>query len=305
MQLARAAAAPCRSASSLTALISTRSASLGLRARRAPLGAAAPRRLPAPPPGRLPRVLASATTRRVAGVEQGPPSDSGAGSQAALLQRAQAGGWPQPPQQQQQQQRGSSGMTGSAAAPPGGGVPSLDHPSIVPLQLDGDAVRDACGRVLLERASARLSLNPRESRHGALVFGASSEQGPAASWDVVLGQLKFTRFLACARNKLWWMTPEWGSSGGALPPETQFLLLELEAGAGGEQAYGLVLPLIDGDFRATLRPNRWAGRGLRAARGGLRRWFVCVCCRCCVLCRRAAAGGACRARRPAARSRPP
>ena len=65
-------------------------------------------------------------------------------------------------------------------------------------------------------------------------------------------QLKFRRFLACARNKLWWMTPEWGTALGDLPPETQFLLLELEEPG----AYGLVLPLIDGDFRATLRPNK-------------------------------------------------
>lgn len=65
-------------------------------------------------------------------------------------------------------------------------------------------------------------------------------------------QLKFRRFLACARNKLWWMTPEWGSALGDMPPETQFLLLELEEPG----AYGLVLPLIDGDFRATLRPNK-------------------------------------------------
>ncbi len=63
-------------------------------------------------------------------------------------------------------------------------------------------------------------------------------------------QLKFTRFLACARNKLWWMTPEWGSDAGQLPPETQFLLLELEEGG----PYAVVLPLIDGDFRGTLRP---------------------------------------------------
>lgn len=76
-------------------------------------------------------------------------------------------------------------------------------------------------------------------------------------------QLRFKRFLACARNKLWWMTPEWGSRGDQLPPETQFLLLELEE-AG---LYGLVLPLIDGDFRGTLRPNRW-GRGVRG--GGVR-----------------------------------
>jgi hypothetical protein len=75
-------------------------------------------------------------------------------------------------------------------------------------------------------------------------------------------QIKFKRYLACARNKLWWMTPEWGSSLHSLPPETQFLLLQLEdeagsSSSGGEQRYALLLPLIDGDFRGTLRPNRW------------------------------------------------
>ena len=64
--------------------------------------------------------------------------------------------------------------------------------------------------------------------------------------------------LVCARNKLWWMTPEWGGGGGgggdarSLPVETQYLLLELAEGEG----YALLLPLIDGDFRATLRPAR-------------------------------------------------
>lgn len=68
----------------------------------------------------------------------------------------------------------------------------------------------------------------------------------------VVLQLRFRRYLACARNKLWWMTPEWGTSLNVLPQETQFLLLELEDAV----SYAVVLPLIDGDFRGTLRPNR-------------------------------------------------
>ncbi len=46
------------------------------------------------------------------------------------------------------------------------------------------------------------------------------------------------------------MTPEWGTSLDAMPPETQFLLGELAAGG----PYVLLLPLIDDTFRATLRP---------------------------------------------------
>ena len=66
-------------------------------------------------------------------------------------------------------------------------------------------------------------------------------------------QLACSRFLACSRVKLWWMIPCHGSRGGEVPPETQFLLLEL--GTGGP--YAVLLPLIHkGSFRATLRPGR-------------------------------------------------
>lgn len=64
--------------------------------------------------------------------------------------------------------------------------------------------------------------------------------------------LNCKRMLACARKKLWWMTPEWPTSTTRLPPETQFLLVELAEGG----PYAILLPLIDGAFRATLRPPK-------------------------------------------------
>jgi raffinose synthase len=83
------------------------------------------------------------------------------------------------------------------------------------------------------------------------------------------------RMLVCARCKLWWMTPEWRTSTLQLPPETQFLLAELKPTTStseeldhdvishnskrkqpAEGHYALLLPLIDGDFRCTLRPGR-------------------------------------------------
>lgn len=49
------------------------------------------------------------------------------------------------------------------------------------------------------------------------------------------------------------MSPEWGTSAQDLPPETQFMLLELAP----KGPYAVLLPLIDsGKFRATLRPPR-------------------------------------------------
>jgi hypothetical protein len=97
---------------------------------------------------------------------------------------------------------------------------------------------------------------------------------------LVLLQLAFKRYMACARNKLWWMTPEWGTTGSSLPPETQFLLLELEEPG----MYAAVLPLIDGDFRGTLRPHRYAGNGwctyswVLDSRTGVQK--LCACTRC-------------------------
>lgn len=74
-----------------------------------------------------------------------------------------------------------------------------------------------------------------------------------ADGSIFLSQVKFTRFLAAARKKLWWMTPEWGTQSDDLPPETQFLLLELEESG----PYAILLPLIDSNtFRGTLRPPR-------------------------------------------------
>jgi len=49
------------------------------------------------------------------------------------------------------------------------------------------------------------------------------------------------------------MTPEWGKTAADLPPETQFLLVEVEEGG----PYAVLLPLIDSNtFRGTLRPPR-------------------------------------------------
>ncbi|GIM11600.1 hypothetical protein Vretimale_15098 [Volvox reticuliferus] len=104
--------------------------------------------------------------------------------------------------------------------------------------------------VVLDMLHKNAAANLDESQGGGVVLGLTSPVGPTASLDVVIGQLNFKRLLACARNKLWWMTPEWRTSTWALPPETQFLLAEMAA-AG---PYALLLPLIDGDFRCSLRP---------------------------------------------------
>lgn len=76
----------------------------------------------------------------------------------------------------------------SAAAAAAGG-PSLEHPSTIPLTVEGDVVRDAEGRVLLEQLHPNLQLNSSLSRFGALVFGARSANGAAHAWDLTVGRV--------------------------------------------------------------------------------------------------------------------
>lgn len=105
------------------------------------------------------------------------------------------------------------------------------------------------GSLVIEGVASSAFVDTPHSKNGALVLGFNSEQGPVSICDINVGKLKFKRFLACARNKLWWMTPEWRTSTQNMPPETQYILLELE----DDGPYAVLLPLIDDSFRATIR----------------------------------------------------
>ena len=68
---------------------------------------------------------------------------------------------------------------------------------------------------------------------------------------------KTNSFLCCSRNKIYWMTPEWGSRSSDLPPETQFVLAQLRSqlNSNSPPTFVCLVPLIErGAFRATLRP---------------------------------------------------
>jgi len=90
---------------------------------------------------------------------------------------------------------------------------------------------------------------------GGLFLGAHLQRDAAPYHRLRLAQtLRCKRFLACARVKLWWMQPSWGGRGEEVPPETQFLLLEL----GQDGPYAVILPLIcdatsGATFRCTVR----------------------------------------------------
>ncbi|RZC20569.1 putative galactinol--sucrose galactosyltransferase 2 isoform K [Glycine soja] len=67
------------------------------------------------------------------------------------------------------------------------------------------------------------------------------------------------RFMCCFRFKLWWMTQRMGTCGRDVPLETQFMLIESkESETDGENSpiiYTVLLPLLEGQFRAVLQGN--------------------------------------------------
>ena len=76
------------------------------------------------------------------------------------------------------------------------------------------------------------------------------------------------RFMCLFRHKIWWMIPRFGSSASDIRMETQMLLLEvreesavqdddstLVQSTDNNTSYVLFLPVLEGQFRATLQGN--------------------------------------------------
>lgn len=122
------------------------------------------------------------------------------------------------------------------------------------------------GRELLVRAPPNVNLRPAGAgvADGGAASGAAflGARAPAASSRHVfsVGNLASGwRWLSLFRFKIWWMIPATGVGAAAVPAETQMLLLEYRSEAGPAAAtergslYALVLPVLDGGFRASLQ----------------------------------------------------
>uniref|UniRef100_A0A0E0PAM0 galactinol--sucrose galactosyltransferase n=1 Tax=Oryza rufipogon TaxID=4529 RepID=A0A0E0PAM0_ORYRU len=64
--------------------------------------------------------------------------------------------------------------------------------------------------------------------------------------------LRRPAWLSLFRFKIWWMIPTVGEDAAGVPAETQMLLLESRSEAGAA-LYALMLPVLDGGFRASLQ----------------------------------------------------
>uniref|UniRef100_A0A0E0GVD9 galactinol--sucrose galactosyltransferase n=1 Tax=Oryza nivara TaxID=4536 RepID=A0A0E0GVD9_ORYNI len=115
----------------------------------------------------------------------------------------------------------------------------------------------AHGRTILTGVADNIALTHASGAglvDGAFV-GATADE-PKSLHVFTFGTLRDLRFMCCFRFKLWWMTQRMGTSGRDVPLETQFMLLESrDGGGGGEAVYVVMLPLLEGQFRAALQGN--------------------------------------------------
>ncbi|CAL5079214.1 unnamed protein product [Urochloa decumbens] len=133
--------------------------------------------------------------------------------------------------------------------------------TVTPLITVSDGKLAVRGRTVLTGVPDNVSA--AHAAGAGLVEGAfvGAAAGEAKSHHVfTFGTLRGCRFLSLFRFKLWWMTQRMGDAGRDVPLETQFMLLEVPAAAAGDDsdgtpAYLVMLPLLEGQFRASLQGN--------------------------------------------------
>ncbi|KAG7023090.1 putative galactinol--sucrose galactosyltransferase 2 [Cucurbita argyrosperma subsp. argyrosperma] len=127
------------------------------------------------------------------------------------------------------------------------------------------SIKDGClivgDKVVLTAVPDNVVVSP--VTHRAAFLGATASTSSSRHLFSV-GILERHEFLCLYRFKMWWMIPRIGKSGSEVPVETQMLLLKVaeESALNDESSadqdtdrsyYILILPVLDGSFRATLQ----------------------------------------------------
>ncbi|KDP45325.1 hypothetical protein JCGZ_09574 [Jatropha curcas] len=132
-------------------------------------------------------------------------------------------------------------------------IDTNDNPSLISLQ---GSNLTANGHVFLSDVPDNITLTPSSytltdkslSTVGAFLGFESTE--PKDRHIVPIGKLKNIKFMSIFRFKVWWTTHWVGSNGKDLENETQIVVLD-KSDSG--RPYILLLPLIEGPFRASLQ----------------------------------------------------
>jgi len=112
------------------------------------------------------------------------------------------------------------------------------------------------GATILAGASNRFEID-NSNTAGSFLSVSANQSRETSTIEADLGLLQGSRYLACHRQKLWWMVPDWGSTKtDTVHDETQFLLVRLhDDEPGAAEKYAVILPIISGAFRASINTN--------------------------------------------------
>ncbi|KAK9278327.1 hypothetical protein L1049_027892 [Liquidambar formosana] len=103
---------------------------------------------------------------------------------------------------------------------------------------------------IISNPSPFISSDKSKNTFGSFVGFDSDE--PKSRHVVPLGKLRAIRFMSIFRFKVWWTTHWTGNSGKDVEHETQMIILD-KSDCG--RPYVLLLPLLEGPFRASLQPG--------------------------------------------------
>ncbi|KAL0424273.1 UNVERIFIED_CONTAM: Galactinol--sucrose galactosyltransferase [Sesamum radiatum] len=101
-------------------------------------------------------------------------------------------------------------------------------------------------------AGGKAAARPSSSTTPGCFVGFDTK-APGDHHVVPIGKLKNIKFMSIFRFKVWWTTHWVGSNGSDLERETQILILDKSNDS--KRPYVLLLPLIEGPFRASLQPG--------------------------------------------------
>eukprot|EP00467_Chlorarachnion_reptans_P021808 CAMPEP_0114512736 /NCGR_PEP_ID=MMETSP0109-20121206/15153_1 /TAXON_ID=29199 /ORGANISM="Chlorarachnion reptans, Strain CCCM449" /LENGTH=1127 /DNA_ID=CAMNT_0001692477 /DNA_START=398 /DNA_END=3778 /DNA_ORIENTATION=+ len=133
------------------------------------------------------------------------------------------------------------------------------------------AVGDSTSRSILDALEQPGLFVEFADQHN-IVFGVDatkiSKRGKS-QLSLNLSPFQTERWMACYRQKLWWMTTTVGGATDRIPRETQFLLGKFTTQSKGkdEDGYILLLPLVDQVFRTSIYSNQQRKLQLRLESG--------------------------------------
>ncbi|PRQ17252.1 putative galactinol--sucrose galactosyltransferase [Rosa chinensis] len=111
----------------------------------------------------------------------------------------------------------------------------------------------ANGHPILTEVPLNITATPSTNKTTVGCFIGFDADEPKSRHVAPLGKLSGIKFMSIFRFKVWWTTHWVGTTGNDMQHETQFMILDKKDSTG--RPYILLLPLLEGPFRASLQPG--------------------------------------------------